>query len=147
VYLVSWLRCLGGAAREYCGDPSRDGHVGLCVCVCVCAAITSGLKTNSQVQNVPKYDTLKAATKVQIRLHAFIITTLCGSQETSFTIQPSYPRTPLNRRLHALHSWSQCADGKNSVPVRNRTLVRITVMTELGCFKWYNSRHTAHHLI
>ena len=89
-HLVSWLRCLGGTAREYCGEPSRDGHVGLFVCV----AITSDLKTNSEVQNVPKYDAMKAATKVEIRLHAFTITALGGSQKTSFTNQPSYPRIP-----------------------------------------------------
>jgi len=92
VYLVSWSRCLGGAAREYCGDPTRDGNVTLCVCVCVCAAITSDLTTNSEVQNVPKYDAMKADTKVEIRLHAFIITALGESQESNFTIQLSYPR-------------------------------------------------------
>jgi len=78
LYLVSWLRCRGEEAREYCSDPTRDGNVTLCVCVCV--AITSDLKTNSEVQNVPKYDAMKAATKVEIRLLAFIITALGGSQ-------------------------------------------------------------------
>ena len=92
VYLASWLRCLGGAAREYCGDRTRDGNVTLCVCVCVCVANTSDLKTNSEVHNVPKYDAMKAATKVETGRHAFIITALGGSQETNFTIQLSYPR-------------------------------------------------------
>jgi len=64
----------------------------VCVCVCVCAAITSDLTTNSEVQNVPKYDAMKAATKVEIRLHTIIITALGGSQETNFTIQLSYSR-------------------------------------------------------
>jgi hypothetical protein len=117
VYLVSWLRCLGGAARKYCGDPIRDGTVPLCVCVCVCVCVC-----------------------------AFITTELDGSQENNFTIQLSYPQIPQNRRLYALRSWSRRASEKNSVPVRNRTLVSFTVMTEVGCFKWHNSKHTAHHL-
>lgn len=64
----------------------------LCACVYVRVAITLDLKTNGEVQNVPKYDAMKTATKVKIRLHAFIITALGRSQEKNFTIQLSYPR-------------------------------------------------------
>jgi hypothetical protein len=42
-------RVCGGAAREYCGGLSYDEHVTLCARACVYAAITSHLKTNSEV--------------------------------------------------------------------------------------------------